>query len=224
MPYDVTLTLQSVSSVTHDTLCFRFDRPDGFEFEAGQATHMALDRKGWRDEDRPFTMASVPGTRTHMDFIVKIYPDHDGVTKRMADLKPGDRMLATAPEGAITDKGEGTYLAAGAGITPFVPITEERSRHGTLSSSVLIFANKSKRDIILRERWEFLFGLTPHFVTDDSADDLPDGPVDAEFLQGRMPLDRPLYICGPRGFVNSMRKAAQDAGMPDRNIVTEAGW
>ncbi len=224
MNYPYTMTLQSVEPVTHDTRRFRFDRPDGFRFEPGQATHLAIDREGWRDEDRPFTMVSQPEVREHLDFVIKIYDDHDGVTSRLDTLKPGDRVFATEAEGAITDHGAGTFLAAGAGITPFIAILDARARNGGLKGETLIFANKTKRDIILRDHWDDLDGLTTHYITDETGDALPDGPIDRDFLEGRLPIDRPVYICGPQGFVDAMRQAANDLGVPEEHIVTEAGW
>ena len=74
------LTLKSIAPVTHDTWHLVFDRPEGFAFEPGQATHWALDKDGWRDEDRPFTMTSHPEAEI-VEFVIKSYPDHDGVTE-----------------------------------------------------------------------------------------------------------------------------------------------
>jgi ferredoxin-NADP reductase len=224
MSYPFTLTLRSVAPVTHDTRHFVFDRPEGFEFDPGQATHLALDLEDWRDEDRPFTMVSDPDDRDRLEFVIKIYPDHDGMTKRLDTIEPGDRVFATEAEGAITDHGAGTFLAAGAGITPFIAILEARARDGRMGGDTLIFSNKAERDIILRDHWENMDGLNTHFVTDDSADDLPDAPIDAGYLDGRLPTDRPVYICGPGGFVDAMRDAAKTLGVPEDRIITEAGW
>ncbi|MDG4648155.1 FAD-binding oxidoreductase [Roseibacterium sp. SDUM158017] len=223
MSYPFTLTLREVTPVTHDTRRFRFDRPEGFEFEAGQATHLAMDRAGWREQDRPFTMVSDPGAE-ELDFIIKIYPDHDGVTARMDDLTPGDQVLADDPEGAITDHGPGTFLAAGAGITPFIPILDQRAKRGEIAGCRLIFSNRSARDIILREHWEEMEGLDTVFPTDQPGDGMPDGPIDREFLDGRLVPEGHVYLCGPGGFVDAMRDAARAIGVPDERIVTEAGW
>lgn len=224
MSYPFTLTLRDVKDVTHDVRRFRFDRPEGFEYEAGQATHIALDRDGWREEDRPFTMASLPETKEHLDFVIKIYPDHDGVTKELAELEPGARVLATEPAGAITDHGPGTFLAAGAGITPFIPILDTQAREDRIAGSVLVFANKSERDIILRDHWTALPGLRNVFVTDDTGDDRADGPVDAGMLERVMPRDRPVYVCGPHGFVDAMKAELDRIGVPEENRVIENGW
>lgn len=224
MTYPFTLTLQSRADVTHDTRRFRFDRPEGFDYEAGQATHMALDRDGWRDEDRPFTMASLPGARDHLDFVIKIYPDHDGVTKRLDDLTPGDRVLAEAPAGAITDHGPGTFLAAGAGITPFIPILESHAAEGNMRNCRLVYANKTAQDIILRHEWGGMDELETHFVTDEAGDGFADGPIDKDMLDKLLDRDRPVYICGPGGFVDAMRDAARALGVPEDRLVIENGW
>ncbi|MFW5655768.1 MAG: FAD-binding oxidoreductase [Roseicyclus sp.] len=224
MSYPFTLTLQDVAEVTHDVRRFRFDRPEGFDYEAGQATHMALDREGWRDEDRPFTMASLPDEGAHLDFVIKIYPDHDGVTKELGRLAPGARVLATEPAGAITDHGAGTFLAAGAGITPFIPILDSLAREDRIAGSTLVFANKSERDIILRDHWTALGGLETVFVTDTPGDGFPDGPVDAGMLARVVQRDRPVYICGPHGFVDAMKAALDEIGVAQENRVVEDGW
>ena len=223
MGYPFTLTLRHVEPVTHDTRRFRFDRPEGFEFEPGQATHIALDRDGWREEDRPFTMVSDPA-EDRLTFIIKIYPDHDGVTKRLDALRPGDRVFATEPEGAITDHGPGTFLAAGAGITPYIPILDQRAKRGDIGGCRLIYANPGARDFILRAHWEAMAGLDTVFPTDTEGDGLPDGPIDIDFLRGRLVPGGHVYLCGPHGFVDAMREAARDLGVPEGRIVTEAGW
>jgi ferredoxin-NADP reductase len=224
MTYPFTLTLRDVADVTHDVRRFRFDRPEGFDYEAGQATHMALDRDGWRDEDRPFTMASLPQAEDHLDFVIKIYPDHDGVTQALDGLAPGDRVLATEPAGAITDQGPGVFLAAGAGITPFIPILEAQVRDGRIGGSVLVFANKAERDIILKDHWAALEGLKTHFVTDAADDGRADSPVDAALLEGVVPADGPVYICGPHGFVDAMKTELDRIGVPEERRVIENGW
>ena len=56
-----TLTLRSITPVTHDTNRLAFDRPDDLDYTPGQAAHVALDQDGWRDEVRSFTMTSLPG-------------------------------------------------------------------------------------------------------------------------------------------------------------------
>ena len=94
---------------------------------------VALDKDGWRDEQRPFTFTGLPDA-DRLEFVIKSYPSHDGVTEQIADLKPGDSVLIEDPWGAIEDKGPGTFIAGGAGITPFIAILRARhAREGSLA-------------------------------------------------------------------------------------------
>lgn len=219
-----TLTITSLSPVTHDTWHLVCDRPAGFDFEAGQATHMALDRDGWRDEDRPFTMTSQPEDEA-VEFVIKSYPDHYGVTKQIPDLKPGDAFIAEDPAGAITDHGQGVFLAAGAGVTPFIPLLDKHAKEG-VTGDRLIFANKTDRDIILKDKWDAMDGLRATYVISDQPDtDHLKGQIDREMLQDLLDdLGQTFYICGPKPFVNAMRDALTDLSVPKDKMVIENGW
>ena len=58
--------------VTHNVRRFMIERPAGFSFEPGQATEVAIDRDGWRDEKRPFTFTNLQD-RDYLEFTIKIY-------------------------------------------------------------------------------------------------------------------------------------------------------
>ncbi len=221
-----TFTLKEKSPVTHDTYRLVFDRPEGFEFEAGQCTHWALDDDGWRDEDRPFTMTSQPEERDRVEFVIKSYPDHDGVTDRIPAMSPGDRVIGDEPAGAITDKGAGVFIAGGAGVTPYIPILRRRAKDGTLDGCTLIYSNKTEADVILREEWDRMDGLETVFtVTEEPGARVYTETIGAEFLKKHAgDLQRPFYICGPRGMVNDVRDALKQIGVPEERIVTENGW
>ena len=149
-----TLTLREIAPLTHDTYHMVFDRPEGFpEFARGQASHMALDRDGWRDETRPYTMVSDPAADA-LAFVIRSKPDHDGVSCRITTLEPGDTVLANDPAGAIEDRGPGIFIAAGVGLTPMIPILRRRAEDGALNGCTLILGDKEERDLLLREEWE----------------------------------------------------------------------
>ncbi len=220
-----TLTLQQISPVTHDTHHLVFDRPEGFDFTPGQATHMALDRDGWRDEDRPFTMTSQPGDPM-LEFIIKSYPSHNGVTQRIGMMNKGDRVLAEKPAGAISDHGPGVFIAGGAGITPFIPILRKRAKDSTLDGCDLIFANKTEDDIILRDEWNGMTGLRVHLLVSDAADsNLQKGRIDKDYLRDTVSdFDRWFYLCGPQDMVDDVRISLKALGALADRIITEKGW
>lgn len=220
-------TLKAISPVTHDTNHYVFSRPDDLNFEPGQAVEIAIQKEGWKDEGRPFTFTSMPSD-TDIEFVIKSYPDHDGVTEQLAKLEPGAQVSLEGPFGAIQDQdqGPGVFLAAGAGVTPFIPILKKRDQDGKLEGCTLLFSNKTAKDIILRDQFEAMQGLRNVFVvTDESSDDLHDEKLDKAFLEKEISsFDQNFYICGPGGFVDAMRDALKELGAKDDRIVTEDGW
>ena len=77
--------LKSKSAVTHDTNHYVFSRPDGMTFEPGPAAELAIQKDGWKDKGRPFTFTSMPSD-SDLEFVIKTYPDHNGVTEQMSLL------------------------------------------------------------------------------------------------------------------------------------------
>lgn len=217
--------LKSKTAVTHDTNHYVFSRPDGMAFEPGQAAEIAIQKDGWRDEGRPFTFTSMPSD-SDLEFVIKTYPDHDGVTEQMSLLEPGAEVTIDGPFGAIQDQGLGVFLAAGAGITPFIPILKKRALDGRMEGSHLIFSNKTEKDIILRGQWEAMQGLKTTFVvTDEEVAGLHNGQIDKSFLEAEIKgFDQKFYLCGPGGFVDAMRDALTKLGAKEGSIVTEDGW
>ena len=115
MPYK--LPIIDIQPITHDVKQFTLSKPDNYSFTPGQATEVSIDKNGWRDEKRPFTFTSLP-EEEKLEFIIKIYNDHDGVTNQLNTLTTNDHLIIDDPWGTIQYQGKGTFLAGGAGVTP----------------------------------------------------------------------------------------------------------
>ena len=148
------------------------------------------------------------------------------MTEQLAELKAGATAKLDGLFGAIKDEGPGVFLAAGAGITPFIPILRTRAREGDIEGCTLIFSNKTEHDIIMRGEWEATQGLKTVFtVTDEESDTLETGKVDKSFLQKHVSdFDQKFYLWGPGGFVDDVRDALKELGAQKDNIITEDGW
>ena len=221
MPH--TLTLQSIEPVTPDVFRLRFDKPDGLGIEPGQAVDLSLDRDGWRDEKRPFTPTSLPSDG-FVEFTIKSYPDHDGVTELIPTLKPGEKVLVDDPWGAIQDEGNGWFIAGGAGVTPFIAILRERlEEHGTLEGCELIFSNRTEADIINRKEFESMPGLTTWFtVTDEQKAGVHTGQIDKDLLCQRIqPGAGKCYVCGPDEMIDDITECLRAMGVEEADIVIE---
>jgi ferredoxin-NADP reductase len=222
-----TITLRKIEPVTHNVYRLTSEKPDGYSFKSGQACHIALDRDGWRDEQRPFTFTAQPED-DYLEFTIKSYsednPDHDGMTAQIATLEAGEKIMIDDPFGAIEDKGPGVFIAGGAGVTPFIPILRRRSRDGDgISACTLILSNKTERDIILRDEWDSMDGLGKiYVVTDEPDSELPPGPINGEFLGEVLKGFREtFYICGPSQMTQDIMGALKTHGVPDENVVQD---
>lgn len=151
------LNIVSTKNVTHDVLRILTSKPSGFDFVPGQAANLAINKSGWRREERPFTFTNLP-TDNSLEFTIKTYPEHEGVTNELLQLKQDDGLVLHEVFGAIAYKGEGVFIAGGAGITPFISIFRNLKARNEIGNNMLVFANKTKADIILESEFEQLLG------------------------------------------------------------------
>lgn len=215
------LTLLDVIELTPNTRHYVFTRPDGYEFETGQATDLALDQDGWRDEKRPFTFTNAPDADI-LSFTIKSYPDHNGVTDRLWSLTPGDRVLVGDPWGAIEDKGPGVFIAGGTGITPFIGILKARARKGALENCTLIYANEAAENIILKPCWDSMDDLAVHHVLSEGSDEYHSGRIDETLLKETVQdWGQNFYVCGPPPMEESVVEILRENGVGDDQIIRE---
>jgi len=206
--------------VTHDTKRFVVEKPKDFELLPGQAVMMAINKAKWEDNERPFTPTSLEKDRV-LEFIIKQYPEHHGVTEKLHNLAPGDELLIKGIYGAITYKGPGVFIAGGTGITPFIAILRQLQRDGKLEGNMLIFSNKTHGDIILERELRHYLGEDCIFtLTRESRSGYENRRIDEAFLKEKVKnFDQEFYICGPPEFVEAIAQILQDAGARPNNIL-----
>ena len=142
---------------THNVRTYRVSKPEGFSFTPGQATDLSLRKPGWENEKRPFTFTCLP-TDNYLEFTIKTYNDHDGVTHHLGMANTGDEFEISDAWGAIEYKGEGVFIAGGAGVTPFIAIFRHLRAEKKVGNNKLYFSNKTDQDIILRDEFENILG------------------------------------------------------------------
>ena len=140
-PYQLRILDKSI--VTHDTFAFKIEKPKGYSFVPGQATELSLLKEGWEDVKRPFSFTSLPKD-DFLEFTIKTYDDHEGVTKRLGNAQVGDKVEIGDAWGAISFKGDGVFLAGGAGITPFISIFRDLRQKNEIGKSQLILSRIRK--------------------------------------------------------------------------------
>ena len=212
----------SIEPVTHNVKHFRVEKPTGYSFIPGQATEVAINKERWQNERRPFTFTSL-NEWDHLEFTIKIYSDHDGVTNQLGQLKTGDELLLHDVWGAIHYKGEGTFIAGGAGVTPFIAIFRQLQKERRLGNNKLIFSNNKLEDIILKD--EFTAMLGTNFINTLTREEVPGYDhhiIDGQYLgQKIQTMNQQFYICGPDAIVAAVKSILQEMGAGNNLITVE---
>jgi len=221
MQYATTLLMSQF--VTHDVKRFLMERPEGFSWTPGQGVEVVIDEPGWRDEEgRPFTPTCLVSDRV-LEFTIKRYKDHAGVTDRLHTLQAGAKLLLSKPFGTISYQGAGTFIAAGAGITPFLAIFRQLAADKGLAGSRLFYSNKTPSDVIYENELCHYFDerclLT---CTRANSPGYDDRHIDARYLKEKISdLRQHFYVCGPDAFVEDVNAALAEMGVEAQSLVFE---
>lgn len=212
----------SAEPVTHNVRRYRLEKPPGFHFEPGQATELSIDTPGYSERKNPFTFTSL-NDENYLEFTIKSYFDHEGVTKKLWDLHAGDRLLLRDVWGTITYKGPGVFIAGGAGVTPFIAMLRQLAKDKQLGGHRLILSNRSEGDIILREEFEAMDGLDHDWVITDQPDTkLYRGRIDEDFLKRHISdFSQNFYVCGPDPMVKELRETLGRLGAKTDAVTFE---
>lgn len=215
--------IKEVVKVNHNVKRFTVERPEGYRFEPGQATHVSINKAGWESEDRPFTFTNLPESN-NLEFTIKIYPSHEGVTDRMNTLVAGDELILRKVAGAITYKGPGYFIAGGAGVTPFIAIFRDLEQKGELDGNILIFSNKTDQDIFMKEEFDSLLKKRVMYVVTEQEDtNYIKGYIDENFLKETITdLTKHFYVCGPKKMTKDVNDALERIGATTEDLVFES--
>jgi ferredoxin-NADP reductase len=214
--------IKSIEKVTHDVLRIVLQKPDNYTFTPGQATEVAINKENWKEERRPFTFTCLPDDN-YLEFTIKTYPSRKGVTNELLNLKPGDELIIHDVWGAISYRGEGIFIAGGAGLTPFLSIFRYLNSVHKISGNKLIFANKTKADIIHEEELRRLLGTSfINILSDESISGYEHGFITENFLRKHLLAARSkFYVCGPPPMMDAVQKILTNLGIGDDSVVVE---
>ena len=183
---------------------------------------------GWRFLTRghflmshPYSLSAAP-TNNHLRITIKDLGDHSRATRH---IKPGTRVFVEGPYGAFT-AGRATQphlvmIGGGVGITPIRALMDE-FKNGVQMD--VFYRVSKKEELILKDELDYLEAnsngmIRIHYMVGSRKE----FPMDAEFLKSYAPriADSDIYICGPEALVETVRKAAEDLGVPKNRFHDE---
>lgn len=208
--------------ITHNVKRFMVEKPAGYKFIPGQATEIAINEPNLKKELRPFTFTSVNDS-DHLEFIIKIYTGHNGITEKLLKVTAGDELILHKIFGTISYKGPGLFIAGGAGITPFIAIFRQLKLKNKLAGNTLLFANRTADDIILQDELKGM--LNGNFI---NVLEVANGPgtevgfIGKELLRKYKTANHKYhYICGPEKFTSIIFSHLSDLGVEESKIIFE---
>lgn len=217
-----TVKILDTSFITPDVKRFVVERPAGLHFEPGQGIDISINTPGMRDQLRPFTFTNLPQARK-LEFIIKIYQDHEGVTKKMGLMHAGEELILHEVFGAIKYMGPGYFFAGGAGVTPFIAILRDLEHRKALRGNTLICTNKGPLDVILDEELTRMLGKNFLKVfTRQNVIGFKERRIDRDMLITLVQdFDQYFYVCGPDAFVQDINGMLVSLGAKAESLVFE---
>lgn len=216
------LKILKTTYITHDVKRFILEKPEdkNFVYTPGQAAHLSVNKPGWENKKHPFTFTSLQGW-PQVEFTIKIYEKHEGVTNELGKLEPGDEIILHDIFDTIKYKGPGIFLAGGTGITPFIAIFRALKESGNLRNVALIYSNRTQEDIIYgKELHELLGNAFLNVFTRQGVIGFREQHIDRNFLiQNIGEFNLNFYVCGPKDFTEDLTKDLISLGAKPESIT-----
>jgi len=208
--------------VTHNVKHFVVEKPKGYTFISGQATDVSINKPDWQNELRPFTFTSLNDWE-NLEFTIKIYTDHNGVTHQLLNVNAGDELLLHEVFGAINYQKPGLFIAGGAGVTPFISILRQEYALNQNAGNTLLFANHSEADIILHDELRSMLGdELINVINHPTTPGAKPQTINKELLSKYVNKENHnYYVCGPDQFTEQMINDLKELGVKEEQIVYE---
>jgi len=216
------VTVTDIIPRTHNVKTFRVTKPQDFSFTPGQATDLSLNQEGWKENKHPFTFTCLPEDG-YLEFTIKIYDNPEGLTHRLGSIEPGAEFDISDSWGAIEYKGEGVFIAGGAGVTPFISIFRSLSKQNAVGNNKLIFSTKTEADIILKDEFEHILGQNfINVITSESGTRYYNKRIDKDYLQKNIgDFGQHFYVCGPDEFTKNILASLEQLGANADTLIFE---
>ena len=210
----------STNYINYNVKRFVVEKPAGLVYRPGQSAHLSINLPGWEHQVRSFTFTSL-NNWPFLEFIIKIYDDHEGVTKEMGKLNAGAELLIHDTFGSIEYRGPGIFIAGGTGITPFIAIFRALFLTQNLRHAGLIYSNHSKEDVILHDELARMLGPAyMNVFTRQGVIGFKERKIDRQFLiEAISDFSHNFYVCGPKTFTNDIQDALVSLGARKASLI-----
>jgi ferredoxin-NADP reductase len=222
-------TVKEVIPRTSNVTSFRFPKPEGLDYKAGQFLFVTINPSG-KELSKHFSFSSSPTEKEHIEFTKK-FTDSE-FSAALKTLKPGDWARIDAPYGTFTFEGERQkigLLAGGIGITPLISICKFCTDKRLGTKVTLLYGCRTASDIAFKRELETMqqqnSNLKVVFTVNEPESGWKGavGVINADMVKREIPdyLETMFYTCGPPAMVEVMEKLVESLGLPKTQLKRE---
>ena len=220
------ILLKGHEEVAAGTMAFRFTKPPGFAFKAGQAVTLVLTEPPAEANSRQriFSLVSAP---YEAELAVATRMRQGSAFKRaLRSLPPGAKLELKGPRGVMTlheDRGRAAvFIAGGIGITPFMSMLRQAAHDRLEQRLLLICSNRRQEDTPFLAELQALVRQNDNFrllarMTEQ------EGFIDGDAIK-RFAADAlaPIYyLAGPPAMVDAMKAVLRRADVSGEDVRSE---
>ena len=227
------LKLVARQAVAQNTILLTFEKPDGFQFVAGQYGGFTLINPSQTDAGgitRRFSLMSTPDEDT-LQIVTRIQAS--AYKKELSQLSLGSEIKFAGPSGNFVMHSEenipAVMIAGGIGIAPFLSIIRDSLKHQPKRHITLFYGNNTRADSPFIDALDDLAKTSPqlkviHAMASPSADWQGEtGYITDSIIKKYVPdLSTPIfYICGSPSMVNALHETLKDLEIDESKIRIE---
>lgn len=223
----ITLTLEKVEDTATGTKTFYFNKPENFQFRAGQYVALKVDNLVAPDTRAGVRSLSICAAPCESQLIFTMRQSESGFKKTFWNMQPGDTVNITPPIGKFVldpaDMREVVFLVGGVGITPVRSQLCEEAQSKSTRKFILFNANRTREDAPHRDELKGLSLVNFRYVDVFSQEERPltdqeeKGYIDRALIERY--IDKPqecvYYIVGSPSFLEAMEKMLAEMGVPE---------
>lgn len=223
-------TVESITTLTHDTKLFRFRLldPSEIKFKAGQFVQFRIPKAG---EERAYSIASSPNNSGIVELIVRLIPGGLCTTYMFKKLKVNDEICLTGPYGDffLREETEDPIICVGggSGSAPIRSIITYLKEKNSKRKIISFYGGRTPKDIYFTEEYNQL-SKEMHDLTHIPAISEPSEDDEWEGEKGLItePMECNLtdvsnyeaYMCGPPAMLHFSKLLLKKLGIDENRI------
>jgi len=225
----ISTSVLEMKNLTPSTGLIRITKPQGYQFQPGEATKVTLKTADGKEVAHYLSIANSP-SRNYLEFAVRTSPSE--FKTAFFSLKSQNEVQVAPARGALKFNPQlpAVMIAGGIGITPFRSIIQTVVDQNLQTPLHLIYANRNANEIAFKSEFDQLASVSKQFRVDYLVSEATPGfngivgQLNKETLQALIQSQSNqaiYYIVGPPMMVMGVQKTLLDLGIPIERISIE---